>query len=147
MFFPMIKKFIKWIFIIFTILVIVVFLFGKQIMIFLWHDLPFMGADFDKKKWDTAFQCNEKVDLECLNKELACLRSPMYRDLERHYLLQGTPKAKVIELLGEPQEALRHPECIDYNVGFCSGLKIDYDYIRVCFDTKDKIQSVFHYQS
>jgi hypothetical protein len=145
MFLMMVKNFIKWISIIFVAGVIIIFLFGKQIMIFLWHDLPFMGENFNQKVWLTALQCN--TGRECIDEELACIRGSMYRDLARNYLFTGTPKNKVGELLGESQKAYQHPECIDYPLGFCSGLQIDTDFLRVCFDDKNTIQSVFHYQS
>jgi hypothetical protein len=66
--------------------------------------------------------------------------------LEKNYLVAGTPRATVIGLIGEPALGAKN-NCFDYELGYCSGLKIDTDYLRVCFDDKEKIQRVYHWQS
>ena len=69
---------------------------------FVFHDLPFMGNDFDRAVWSSALGC--KNGLDCLDKESACLRGEMYQDLEKNYLLQGIQRSKVVELLGGGQD-------------------------------------------
>ncbi len=77
----------------------------------------------------------------------------MYSDLADNYLPVGTPKRKVTELLGRTEiaynspEAVKHPECLIYPLGYCSALGIDLDLLQICFDEHDKIKTVVHYQS
>lgn len=74
-------------------------------------------------------------------------RCSMYSDLADKNLPIGMPKQKVTALLGIGENAFNHPECIDYPLGYCSGLHIDLDLLRICFDENDKIETVIHYQS
>ena len=89
-------KIMKWAAISTAVLLVLLVLFWKPILRFVFHDLPFMGKSFDSTVWSSALSC--KNDRDCLGKEMACLRSPMYRDLERNYLLVGAPKATVTNL-------------------------------------------------
>ncbi|MCY1460475.1 hypothetical protein D9M71_780370 [compost metagenome] len=70
----------------------------------------------------------------------------MYRDLEKNHLIVGASKATVARLIGEPALAAKN-NCFDYELGYCSGLKIDTDYLRVCFDSSEKVANVYHWQS
>lgn len=70
----------------------------------------------------------------------------MYRDLEKNHLLIGTSKKTVIDLLGPPTRANEN-NCFDYELGYCSGLQIDMDFLHICFDSNEKINSVSHQQS
>lgn len=137
-------KFLKWGAISTAVLLALLVLFWKPILLFFFHDLPFMGESFDSVAWSSALRCTK--DKDCLEKEMACLRGPMYRDLERNHLVVGTPKSTVITLIGKPTRTTTN-NCFDDGLGYCSGMKIDTDYLRVCFDTNDKIANVYHWQS
>ena len=137
-------KFLKWAAISMTILLLLIVVLSDFIIHFVFHDLPFMGKNFDRAVWSSALDC--KNDLDCLDKESACLRGEMYRDLEKNYLLQGIQRSKVVELLGEPIKVTAD-NCSDYVLGYCSGVKMDGDYLRVCFDERQKLECVFHWQS
>lgn len=137
-------KIMKWSAISSAVLLVLLVLFWKPILRFVFHDLPFMGNSFDRTVWSSALSC--KNDQDCLDKEMACLRGPMYRDLEKNHLVMGTSKTKVTGLIGEPTRPAKN-NCLDYELGYCSGLKIDTDYLRVCFDNSEKITSVYHWQS
>lgn len=137
-------KILKWSAISFSVLLVLLVLFWKPIIRFVFHDLPFMGNSFDRTVWSSALSC--KNDQDCLDKEMACLRGPMYRDLEKNHLVVGASKTTVTGLIGEPTQPAKN-NCFDYALGYCSGLKIDTDYLRVCFDNGEKIVSVYHWQS
>ena len=93
-------KIMKWAAISTAVLLLLLVLFWKPILRFAFHDLPFMGRSFDRTVWTSALSC--KNDRDCLDKEMACLRGPMYRDLERNHLVVGLPKTTVTGLIGEP---------------------------------------------
>ena len=137
-------KIMKWAAISTAVLLVLLVLFWKPILRFVFHDLPFMGKSFDSTVWSSALSC--KNDRDCLAKAMACLRGPMYRDLARNHLVVGAPKAAVTNLIGELARADKN-NCFDYELGYCSGLKIDTDYLRVCFDNREKITDVYHWQS
>lgn len=136
-------KIMKWAVISSAVLLVLLALFWKPILNFAFHDLPFMGKSFDRTVWSSALSC--KNDQDCLDKQMACLRGPMYRDLERTPLVVGASKTTVTNLIGEPTRSAEN-NCFDYGLGFCSGLKIDPDYLRVCFDNSEKIKNVSHWQ-
>ena len=121
------------------------FLFWKPVARFLFHDLPFMGETFNKNKWDNALKCSSYT--ECRDVEMACIRGPMFRDLKRNHIINGTSKGSVVRLLGTAHSDRHNASCIVYELGMCSGLKIDYDWLNICFDPDDKVMSVYHYQS
>jgi hypothetical protein len=141
---PHVLKILKRATILTVALLLLTALFWKPILRFVFHDLPFMGKSFDSAVWFSALNC--KNDRDCLDKEMTCLRGPMYRDLEKNHLVVGTPKAAVTRLLGEPTRLAKN-NCIDYELGYCSGLKIDGDYLRVCFDNGETVINVIHWQS
>lgn len=137
-------KIMKWAAISTAALLLLLVLFWKPILRFVFHDLPFMGNSFDSAVWSSALSC--KNDQDCLDKEIACLRGPMYRDLEKNHLIIGAPKTTVTRLIGEPTLTAKN-NCFDYELGYCSGLKIDTDYLRVCFDSSEKVTNIYHWQS
>jgi len=139
-----ILKIMKWVAISIAVVLLLLALFWKSILSFIFHDLPFMGKSFDRAIWFSALNC--KSDSDCSEKELACLRGSMYRDLKKNYLLVGKPKPTITQLIGEPTRTTQD-NCLDYELGYCSGLKIDTDYLRVCFDHSEKIANVYHWQS
>lgn len=141
---PRVLRFLKWAGIVTAALLVLTALFWKPILGFVFHDLPFMGKSFDSAVWSSAVNC--KNDRDCFEKEMACLRGPMYRDLAKNHLVVGTSKTAVTRLLGEPVKIGKN-NCIDYELGYCSGLKIDGDYLRICFDSRDLVTNVSHWQS
>lgn len=133
----------KWAAISSAVLLVLLVLFWKPILRFVFHDLPFMGKSFDRTAWSSALSCKNEQD--CLDKEMACLRGSMYRDLEKSHLIKGESKIAVTGLIGKPTRTTEN-NCFDYELGYCSGLKIDTDYLRVCFDNSEKITNVYHWQ-
>jgi hypothetical protein len=141
---PRVLKIMKWAAISTAALLLLLVLFWKPILGFVFHDLPFMGERFDRDAWSSALKC--KTDRDCSDKQMACRRGPMYRDLKKNHLIVGAPKATVTRLIGEPTLKTKN-NCFDYELGNCSGLKIDGDYLRVCFDGNEKVTNVYHWQS
>jgi len=135
------SKIMKWAAISILALLLLLVVFSEPILRFAFHDFPFMGKSFDGAAWSSALSCRN--DRDCVDKEMACLRGPMYRDLKKNYLFVGTPKAAVTRLIGEPTQTANE-NCFDYELGYCSGLKIDTDYLRVCFDSSEKVTIVYH---
>jgi hypothetical protein len=141
---PRVVKALKWTAVSTAILLLLLVVFSESILRFVFHDLPFMGKSFDKAAWSSALSCRNNQD--CSDREMACLRGPMYRDLEKNHLVTGTPRATVVGLVGEPTMVIQN-SCFDYELGYCSGLQIDADFLRVCFDSNGKVNHVFHWQS
>jgi hypothetical protein len=60
----------------------------------------------------------------------------MVNDLRRLYLRPGITKDDVVRIIGEFEEKRdqkRGVFCAEYNLGMCSGFRIDYDGLVVCF--------------
>lgn len=148
------RKLLKRFFLLLGFFLLVIILFGEDILHFLWHDLPFMGREFDSKVWVSTWDCTtQKTHIECALYREKSERCSIYSELTDYYLSIGTPKQKVTELLGKTEiaynslEAIKHPECINYPLGYCSGLHIDLDLLRICFDDNNKIKTVGHFQT
>jgi hypothetical protein len=88
---PRVLKALKWAAVSTAILLLLLVVFSEPILRFVFHDLPFMGKSFDQAAWSSALSCSKNQD--CLDKEMACLRGPMYRDLEKNHLVTGTPSS------------------------------------------------------
>ncbi len=126
------------------------FLIGyPPITIFVMHELPFMGKKFTSKRWFDAGSCRGLSDGECSTKQLSCPRGGMVRDLTKNYLVKGkTSRFQVSQLLGKVDGVFRfnNQQCYRYFVGMCSGLRIDYDSLYVCFDNQGLVSSSGHQQ-
>jgi len=112
------------------------------------HTTPFYKSGFNKNRWRTAHQ--GKTSQEIGKKQEQCIRGAMFGDLRNRYLRPGTAKTRVIDLLGKPDfgsEGVKDGnKCQRWNLGFCSGFKIDLDSLNVCFDKADRVTHVFHLQ-
>ena len=121
---------------------------------------PFFGAPFSQTGWKDGGSCKGLTDWKCVQKHQQCERGPMVWALQKLYLWPGkTLRPAVVEMLGtewtryrrsESQngvEGSAEPACIQWTLGMCSGLGMDYDSFVVCFDENDKVERSFHYQS
>jgi len=136
------RKVLWYSFLSISVTVLLVVIFHRPIVGFLLHDLPFIGTAFSKAKWDNALKCSSKN--ECIDVEMACARGPMFNNLKRNYLNGGMSKESVERLLGTARPDPNNPSCVVYELGMCSGFKIDYDSLFICFDPHEKIRSVNH---
>jgi len=112
------------------------------------HQGAFYGASFNQARWRTAHRGATSEEIG--RKQAQCIRGAMFGDLRNRYLRPGTSKARVIEVIGEPDfgsEGVKDGNrCLRWNLGFCSGFKIDLDSLNVCFDTAERVTQVFHLQ-
>ena len=137
-------RILKWSFIATWLLVVVSVFWGSQIMAFLFHDIPFMGSSFNQTHWASAEQCSGGT---CeLKDESECTRARMFRDLKNTHLLVGAPRNDIEKLIGKGSKRAAST-CLTYDLGMCSGLGIDMDYLQVCYDSSNKVKSVNHHQS
>lgn len=93
----------------------------------------FSGRRFDRRLWRGHPTCEPDNP-----------RGRMVEDLLDRYLLKGTPKARVLELLGPPQD---DAEGLDYPIGEWSGFRVDCDYLHVDFDSNGRLTRAFTWQS
>ncbi|MEZ5752478.1 MAG: hypothetical protein R3D60_11095 [Paracoccaceae bacterium] len=116
---------------------------------------PFRTADFDAQRWAAAWDCGGLPAMECEIRRATCTRGAMLGDLIDRYLTPvpsatgyGTPRAPldrdaVNALLG-PSDFLRAAtdgsECEHRLIGMCSGFRVDYDSLFVCFDGQGDIR-------
>ena len=115
------------------------------LLYFLLHVSPFMGETFTPEKWAEAGSCMGLTDYQCVEKQESCRRGPMVRSLIRSHLTTGTERNSVLSLLG-PAESKDKDGCLDWSLGMCSGLGIDYDSLLVCFDSSAKVVKASHIQ-
>lgn len=94
-----------------------------------WEEGPFGVSNFDQAQWMAAPHRSYRTEYE---RETACERAGMVRDLQRRYLRPGMTREQVVALLGAPDGAPQEG-CIAYVLGMCSGFGIDYDDLRICF--------------
>jgi hypothetical protein len=96
---------------------------------------PFNDSSFDRELWNQSPNTIE------------CIRGAMYEDLEKNHLKTGTPKNEVINLLGKPTPfPWVKKDCIEYQLGFCSGLQMDGDGLVICFNDNEAIKKVYRVQ-
>jgi hypothetical protein len=121
---------------------------------------PFFGAFFSRAGWAEAGSCKGLTDWKCVEKQQVCGRGPMVWMLQKFHLSPGsTQRHEVTEMLGDEWTPYRRsesqgsvsvsgkPACLQWTLGMCSGLGMDYDSFVVCFDNNDKVEKSFHYQS
>lgn len=91
-------------------------------------------ADFNAEAWSKAENCSGAL---C---EQECIRGGMVSDLQRRHLIPGTPRVNVVALLGPGRPTARgDKKGIDYNLGMCSGFRMDFDSLIVAFDESDRL--------
>lgn len=132
----------KWLFVTIWLTAVISIFFGQRITTFVFHELPFMGNTFTKVEWEKAGKCTRG------NCELgrSCTRGGMFRDLQHNHLAIGSQRSMVEQLLGPSPEPNRNG-CAIYPLGMCSGLRIDMDFLDICYNNESRIVSVTHYQS
>ncbi|MDH3233468.1 MAG: hypothetical protein OEQ29_08065 [Alphaproteobacteria bacterium] len=109
---------------------------------------PFYRATFDTERWRTAHR--GKTSEVIGKKQAQCIRGAMYGELKNRSLRPGASRARVIELIGKPDfgsEGVKDGnKCQRWNLGFCSGFKIDLDSHNICFDKAGRVNHVFRLQ-
>ncbi len=108
--------------------------------------LPFLGKNFDQNEW---LQLSaSKGDLEQVEKDISCLKGKMVNDLKNNYLKYDITTAQEVKnLLGNDySQVYKKDDCIEYSLGMCSGFKMDYDGLVICFDKNRKVRKVYTQQ-
>lgn len=94
---------------------------------------PFGGRQFERRVWLAHPTCERDNP-----------RGRMVKDLLERRLPEGTPRARVLELLG-PGE--RDVDGFDYPIGEWSGFRVDCDFLHVEFDANGRLTRAYHWQS
>lgn len=119
-------------------------------LVFVLHELPFMGKAFSKEDWAAArANCEGLSDWECEEQHGACMRGPMVRDLVSGHIAVGkTTRQGVMDLIGSTRSHVKieGQTCDDYNLGMCSGLGWDYDSLFVCYAEDGTVRRAGHVQ-
>lgn len=102
-------------------------------ILFFWGSTGvFSNQTFNKKEWLTP-PANQT--------DFTCYRGGMAMYIKKFLLKENMPKNEVITLLGKPN--IDMPDHIEYTLGMCSGLGIDYDGLIIEFDENDKFTQAF----
>ena len=112
-----------------TLLVLVVFYAAWSYWLF--KGGVFSTAAFDSTEWHVK-QTNAT--------DWSCFRGGMANDIKNRILKSGLPRADVKGLLGQPD--VEKPGKFEYNLGMCSGLRIDFDSLNVYFNESGVVESV-----
>jgi len=91
----------------------------------------FSSEDFDPVRWRQSVP--EKL-------ETTCWRGSMARDIQRHIVRAGMPRADVTAILGTHDS--EQPEEFRYVLGMCSGMRFDYDDLHVRFNERGEVTKV-----
>lgn len=87
----------------------------------------FNSDSFEKSKWHAAISDENSG---------TCYRGGMAKDIKDNLLSTKMTKHNIVALLGEPEANFTENE-YQYDLGMCSGLAFDYDYLHVYFDEKE----------
>jgi len=107
---------------------------AKPLMRWWMHSRPFSAERFDPAKWKAGLAASQDGE---------CVRGRMANDIISTIVVAGTPRQRVENILGPPQRA--ENGWTDYELGMCSGLRIDYDSLHVDY-AEDKVVRAYHVQ-
>ena len=113
------------------------------------HELPFRGETFSEDAWTLAGSCAGLSDGACEAKLQTCQRGPMVADLiEQHFTIGETWRDSFSPLLGEPDFERQREGllCLHQLLGYCSGMRWDYDSFFACYDDGGVLRRVGHLQ-
>jgi hypothetical protein len=97
---------------------------------------PFSGERFDSQVWKSFKNSYDRNNL----------RGPMVQDLMVNHLAQGMDHGSVEMVLGKADMELNQT-CEGYLLGVWSGIRFfDYDVLKICYSSSNKLISVIHYQ-
>ncbi|UYB51593.1 hypothetical protein OCJ37_16705 [Xanthomonas sp. AM6] len=106
----------------------------KPLVIWLMHTHPFSAETFDAARWRVGLPASEGGE---------CVRGRMANDIIARIARPGLPRSAVEAALGVPQDM--HGEIADYELGMCSGLRIDFDSLYVEY-ADGKVLRAYHVQ-
>ncbi|WP_435509286.1 hypothetical protein [Variovorax sp. LT1R16] len=118
---------IKWL----ALGAIVVFVAYAGLFYWLFHGGVFATSRFDSTAW-FAQQTNES--------DAYCYRGGMAKHIKDEILRPGLKREDVVRLLGQPDS--ENSREIQYVLGMCSGLRIDFDGLHVYFNSRGELERV-----
>lgn len=99
---------------------------------------PYHSARFDSVKWQAGIP-SDRNSTECYE------RAAMAEDLQRELRWRRPARDEVIAMLGKP-DSTSGTNQLSYDLGMCSGLRIDYDTFEIRFDPSGKVSDAFMQQ-
>ena len=117
-----------------AVLAVAVIAGHKPLVIWLMHTHPFSAEAFDASRWRAGLRASEEGE---------CVRGRMANDIIDKVARPGRPRSAVEAALGAPQSM--HGEIADYELGMCSGLRIDFDSLYVEY-ADGKVVRAYHMQ-
>ena len=106
----------------------------KPLVIWLMHTHPLSAEAFDASRWRAGLRASREGE---------CVRGRMANDIIATVARPGRPKSAVEAALGAPQGM--RGEIADYELGMCSGLRIDFDSLYVEY-ADGKVLRSYHVQ-
>ena len=91
----------------------------------------FSTSSFESVAWH-AKQTNQT--------DMTCFRGGMANDIKKRILKPGVSRAVLERLLGAPD--VKSTAALQYNLGMCSGFRIDFDSLNVYFNENGELTSV-----
>jgi len=92
----------------------------KPLTLWWMHTRPFSAETFDASRWRTGLKASQDGE---------CVRGRMANDVIAKLARLGQPRPAVEAALGPPQDM--HGEIAEYELGMCSGLRIDFDSLYI----------------
>jgi hypothetical protein len=101
-----------------------------------WQYWLYKGGIFSTSRFNTA----EWEAMPFKDDEFSCYRGGMANDLKGRVLLPGMSRESVERLLGNSIGNKANE--LEYDLGMCSGLRIDFDSLNVYFDERGELARV-----
>jgi len=114
-----------------------------------WARSPFGTAEFDRERWHAAWDCADLGAAACEMQRATCTRGGMLDDLIALHLTPTQSRDSVQSLLGDVHFTTERPglgTCEHRLVGMCSGFRIDYDSLYICYNTQGFVTASGHVQ-
>lgn len=101
-----------------------------------WQYWLFNGGIFSTSR----FNDSEWKEAPSKDDDFSCFRGGMANDLKGRVLLPAMRRESVENLLGDPTRSEANK--LEYNLGMCSGLRIDFDSLNVYFNERGELTHV-----
>lgn len=115
-------------------LIFVIIIGAALVSFFIWHG---MGGVFKMKKYDRNVWLASKSDVPNSEATTCLDRAEMAHDVVTNIIRPGMTRADVIHHLGEPAE--KKKQKLMYYLGMCRLMSVDYDYIDINIDSRDRV--------
>lgn len=110
---------------------------GAFLLLLGWQYWLFTGGIFKTSK----FHPQEWTSLSKKADDFSCYRGGMAHDIKTNILRTGQTIKEVEDVLGKPDSTKGSVH--QYDLGMCSGLRIDFDSLDVHFNTDGQVEGVY----